>query len=807
MHREGDTSGALAEWEAASRLADSVLRIGRGEQVASKARAALHMRRAELLLQLAPTTNAEEAAAMLDAAVCDACTSEDRALELTARRRRMAVVSRSNGADPAGVAHAHLVRILVLQEDLGPAAVANPDAILDALIADGLELEACQVTDHAKNRERATGGAVAVEGGNDSSLQEERSGGHHTNKRRRPLTSALKRRARGSPSKAESRNTIAPTPAFTPLAAAGSVAQEAASELSSAGLSYSSGNPTSSADHRAAPRRILFVCEGSRGALLSLPAALLMRRHIPPDKMQIDFAVCDARNAGAHVWDVHRLCCEALPAVGCRVGSFVEARCLMPADLRMDTVVVAMDDTSKMVVHAHLASDSALVSGIGLPSVAVHATREFGAAYLSTKERLEMAEAVAAAEREAFDAALDAARRPVGLVLSKEAKQMEHSRTLALFRLIERGCTQFVQSERIPAREAAVLGEEPMPESTQPMAEEQPRLQRNEGRATMDVVSQQTEEMPWQEAHEEVQEEDAVQEEQQEAPFDLLLTAMAAEGEASTQGEPPSHRDDGLEPLLSSLGMAHHVARFRAEHILVEDLPSLGEEDLQAIGVGVGGRQRLARYLEHNGLRGDGAHHDGAGLVLAALLRHFGLQSPSKLLTAALRRAGVLDPLTLWKVSEAALVAATVPLGARRAVLKAGAATRELARLLAALEVADGAQILHSLFIDHRITSLDHLFDAPDRLLISAGLRRREVQRVRRWLQSYQEEAEAGSAADDHDHLSTPFDLSHSRRFRPSRKVRAEHLLSGDMQVKLAMSARPDLGPRLQAQIKAAGST
>ena len=99
---------------------------------------------------------------------------------------------------------------------------------------------------------------------------------------------------------------------------------------------------------------------------------------------------------------------------------------------------------------------------------------------------------------------------------------MEHSRTLALLRWIERGCTQFVQSERIPAREAAVLGEEPMPESTQPMAEEQPRLQRNEGRATMDVVSQQTEEMPWQEAHEEVQEEDAVREEQQEAPFDLL---------------------------------------------------------------------------------------------------------------------------------------------------------------------------------------------------------------------------------------------------------------------------------------------
>ena len=581
------------------------------------------------------------------------------------------------------------------------------------------------------------------------------------------------------------------------------MAQEAASELSSAGLSYSSGNPTSSADHRAAPRRILFVCEGSRGALLSLPAALLMRRHIPPDKMQIDFAVCDARNAGAHVWDVHRLCCEALPAVGCRVGSFVEARCLMPADLRMDTVVVAMDDTSKMVVHAHLASDSALVSGIGLPSVAVHATREFGAAYLSTKERLEMAEAVAAAEREAFDAALDAARRPVGLVLRRRRSRwrLAHAGVVPADRA---RLHQFVQSERIPAREAAVgrrtnAGVDPTDGGGAATAATERR------RATMDVVSQQTEEMPWQEAHEEVQEEDAVQEEQQEAPFDLLLTAMAAEGEASTQGEPPSHRDDGLEPLLSCLAWHMSLAFARSTSLL--KLAELRRRRPAAIGVGVGGRQRLARYLEHNGLRGDGAHHDGAGLVLAALLRHFGLQSPSKLLTAALRRAGVLDPLTLWNVSEAALVAATVPLGARRAVLKAGAATRELARLLAALEVADGAQILHSLFIDHRITSLDHLFDAPDRLLISAGLRRREVQRVRRWLQSYQEEAEAGSAADDHDHLSTPFDLSHSRRFRPSRKVRAEHLLSGDMQVKLAMSARPDLGPRLQAQIKAAGST
>ena len=87
--------------------------------------------------------------------------------------------------------------------------------------------------------------------------------------------------------------------------------------------------------------RLLFLCDGWHGALLSLPAALLVRRLIAADDVvSVEWAVSDARSQGP-VWLTHPLCCTALEHFGCRVDEHVESRCVSVHDLRSDTLLLS----------------------------------------------------------------------------------------------------------------------------------------------------------------------------------------------------------------------------------------------------------------------------------------------------------------------------------------------------------------------------------------------------------------------------------------------------------------------------------
>ena len=83
-------------------------------------------------------------------------------------------------------------------------------------------------------------------------------------------------------------------------------------------------------------QRLLFVCEGTMGAALSLPAACLLRRHLPRDGAPgvpavSDWAFSDARALGP-LWRTQRAVCEGLRQHAVEVGPLAEARCVEPAD-------------------------------------------------------------------------------------------------------------------------------------------------------------------------------------------------------------------------------------------------------------------------------------------------------------------------------------------------------------------------------------------------------------------------------------------------------------------------------------------
>ena len=83
-------------------------------------------------------------------------------------------------------------------------------------------------------------------------------------------------------------------------------------------------------------QRLLFVCEGTMGAALSLPAACLLRRHLPRDGAPgvpavADWAFSDARALGP-LWRTQRAVCEGLRQHAVEVGPLAEARCVEPAD-------------------------------------------------------------------------------------------------------------------------------------------------------------------------------------------------------------------------------------------------------------------------------------------------------------------------------------------------------------------------------------------------------------------------------------------------------------------------------------------
>jgi len=83
-------------------------------------------------------------------------------------------------------------------------------------------------------------------------------------------------------------------------------------------------------------QRLLFVCEGTMGGALSLPAACLLRRHLPRDGAPgvpavADWAFSDARALGP-LWRTQRAVCEGLRQHAVEVGPLAEARCVEPAD-------------------------------------------------------------------------------------------------------------------------------------------------------------------------------------------------------------------------------------------------------------------------------------------------------------------------------------------------------------------------------------------------------------------------------------------------------------------------------------------
>ena len=83
-------------------------------------------------------------------------------------------------------------------------------------------------------------------------------------------------------------------------------------------------------------QRLLFVCEGTMGGALSLPAACLLRRHLPragaPGVPAVaDWAFSDARALGP-LWHTQRAVCEGLRQHAVEVGPLAEARCVEPAD-------------------------------------------------------------------------------------------------------------------------------------------------------------------------------------------------------------------------------------------------------------------------------------------------------------------------------------------------------------------------------------------------------------------------------------------------------------------------------------------
>jgi hypothetical protein len=278
-----------------------------------------------------------------------------------------------------------------------------------------------------------------------------------------------------------------------------------------------------------------------------------------------------------------------------------------------------------------------------------------------------------------------------------------------------------------------------------------------------------------------------------------LPPASATVGDAA---DSPSDDDAALASLLHSLNLQHHLPQFRAQHIQLVDLPALRPSDLDELGLGLGGKRRLTRLIEQQGL----ARKEGEGAPpLAILLGRFGLRAPSASLEHALRRAGVTNALTLWAVREADLATANVPVGARRAVLRAGAATRELALLLRELQVPDGDRLLLSLF-GRGIRGLDEILDASDSTLVAAGFGAGEVDRVRGWLEGYERNAAANSMTKvlESREASTPSQLSRSRRFQQPDRVSARSLPT-DMQVMLMLSKKPAVGAQLRAQIATAG--
>jgi hypothetical protein len=266
-----------------------------------------------------------------------------------------------------------------------------------------------------------------------------------------------------------------------------------------------------------------------------------------------------------------------------------------------------------------------------------------------------------------------------------------------------------------------------------------------------------------------------------EQPQRELYEEEEEQGQAEGSGGP-------LPKLLHSLGIDGFDEDALSSHgVTIEDLPHLSRQDLGELGIGVGACIRIEDYLQ--AAEADEPVHE--------VLAHYGAAKLTPTLKRCLRRAAVDDPLQLWRVDEAELLRANVPLGLRRALQRAGGATRELAELLVRIEV-DGANLPR--LLARGIDSVDALLASSDALLCEAGLPVQAGGRIRKWLHGYADEAGSLSS------LTTPLSLAvklQPTRHRRGQGGRGTVEVAGDMQAALALSRRPEVGARLNAQLAA----
>ena len=743
----GRHADALKHYGSAEFLAESILTVESGGDAAALARTALLLERTGVLVA---TGNLDEARHALEGALALALHAKSRELELAVRNRFVECLSQEPSA--AAAVRDHLVRFNRLAEEASPATHAlagnSAAAILEDLLLGGV---------------RTYGDAVHGEGGGVVDIGE--SG---------VAVRAGMRRLRWQPSPVFTRSRLHISSSVDALALPVDVSIPRA--------------PLPVALARRVLTRVLFVCEAAPGALMCLPAAMLAGHHLQRlrkdgqdgcgggggvgEAVDIDWAVSDGRNLGP-VRALHPACCEALEAhFGCNVGRFDELRCVTALDLRGDTLVVAMDAPSTHILTA-LEADMKATAGGSADAIAAD-DPSLMRAYLppvsSTFDR-RLPDGLTSELNGAIAAAVKAsrrARRRKARGDDESAQAMAWQRELeaqrAMLALIEEGCRHWSRGE----------GWEESSHADPPAARD-PHAEAPSRRVAAAAHTQ------------------------------ALGDSASSDGRAKTVPDSgidrrPGAVFDGGRPsaaicdLLEGLALRQHAQTFADHRIGIGDLPDLTDADMREMGLGIGARQRLKRYLDttFRNVREDDA--------IARVLRRFGLQEASPCLRQSLREAGVDDARKLWMVTDEAMDGAGVPLAARRVVLRAGRRTKELGQMLSALgrPPNDLPRMLESGY-----ESIDALLGASPEALRGV-LPGAAVGRIEEWLHAYAHEAPRGPDGAP----STPHELM--QRYNQAggpRLTAAPPRLDGDMRVALERRVGGAvLRARLEAQLAVAGA-
>ena len=586
---------------------------------------------------------------------------------------------------------------------------------------------------------------------------------------------------------------------------------------------------------RARPSRLLFVCAGRRDSLLSAAAALLLSRHVGGSdcgQVRIDWVVSDAAMAGP-MWDAHALLCAALRhRYGITVGAFDEARAFdAHRDLRADTMIIAMDVASSSRVHASQQvlidapeAEAARVDGCAarVPTVgSVHSIVPFVPTYLpATDEQTQFISALKVAERHSRKYAR-------GLVQWQSEQYAERGHAefarapppppisephVALVRMLDRGVVQLMCAEllqRAHATHGSTHGHTMDVEQT-PLASSTTNLTTTTDpavttdlatttatarlattTATTDLATTAPLDRP--SIHVAAPPPAATnpakaarqQRERKEAQSRMEIEASAAAAR-NIYNEKAAAEWRHLERVLDDIGLAKHAPAFASQQLTVAHLPTLSQEELKVtLGLGWGARQRLAAHLQQQRQQ-----QTGDGDALEQLMTLHGLDEVPPALMSCLRRAGVVNPLRLWAANESAMADAHVPIAARRAVLQAGAATRELALLVT--ELGLGAAVLVEWV--RRGIGIGTLVDMSAAELRAVGLPDHAIRRMQQWL----EQGEADAARPGH--VGTPLGLvRHLAPFHGGAGGKTVEL-DGDLNVLLAREA-PLVGAKLNAQL------